>query len=222
MFWQTPQDTEDVGSLNQTLKYRYDDGGNSLIFEVNYLPSERNFIVEFKLKDSVILKWCSIMDRNENEIEAGGVKENIQLLLKDETGIKLYTMNEVNELWKEEWILINKWTVVLLKWELTDIDIQVLDTMVGDVIMKIKFIWEWITNIAPFKEGILTKADELIVEYLFDYVMEWEGNINTSIEKKIKEKETWFEDLFIWLLFLLLGLGLWYINSNWNINKEKI
>jgi len=205
----SPVETEKDNSL----KFRQ--WFDSLVFDLNYLPSEQNFVVEFKLDDSVIIKWSNVLDQWENPLEVWGVMDNIQLLVKTNEWIKMYTLNEINNEWKDAWILIPKGATVMLKWELDEPSKQTLDTLLNwDVILKIEFIWEGMNKITPLKEGILENIDTLTVNYLFNYILE-NGNWNPVV-KSIKKQETWAEDLFLWILFLLLGLSIYYINLREN------
>lgn len=193
---------------------------DKLIFDVNYLPKESNFVVEFTGNriDDIALSGVTITDVSGKVLDLWGLNNKINFIIVGGWNIKKLSLTELNK----NGITIKKTDKVYLQWEFNDIDKQVLSTLLNNQkVFKVIFDkWNKVNELLPSKEGVLKNNSTLEIDYMFQYkktkavkkqIVKW------KIVNEVRQKETWPTEVAISVLVVfMLMISLFYIKT-WKV-----
>ena len=228
LFWGTnawqgetwPAPTQKKTTQKQLKKLWYTISWSNLQFDVNYLPKESNFIVEFtgNRNNDIVLSWVQITNLSWKVLDLWGLNNKINLIIVGGWNIKKISLSELNK----KWINITKTDKVYLQGKFNNIDKQVLSTLLNnkDTFEIVFNKWKKVNELLPSKEGILENNSTLEVNYIYSYskkdivskqVVKW------KIVNKVRQQVTWTTDVAISVLVVFMMILSFYYIKTWKV-----
>jgi len=214
---QTKAQTNKQQAKTQLKKLWYTVNNNNISFDVNYLPKQSNFIIEFtgNRQNNIVLSWISITNLSGKVLDLWGLLNKMNFIIVGGGNIKKISLSEVNK----NGIDIAKDDKVYLQGQLNDIDKQVLATLLNNQnTFKVIFKkWSNVNELIPSKEGILKNNATLEVNYLYAYdkVEPKIHQVTNKIVKLVKHKETWTTEVTISILIIFMMILSFYYVKTW-------